>query len=222
MRALARFGAIIRSMAFIRTADPDSTRASSEGASYLYILPCAGEDLLKLGFSRHPLQRMQALQTRYFEFFDLDNAFLVEAETVRDARDLELSLGRSIAEHGAPVPLVVREEAGGHSEWYRGAHAVLAAEIAALAARGYTVHHPLRPWLRRELLRSRDDLFSWASTLLDGLSGDAEWLDRPEMAELRRHALDTLDAYAAVDIPVADALPDLLAHWYRSATGGDR
>jgi hypothetical protein len=219
MRALACSGAIIGSMAFIRTADPDSTRASSEGASYVYVLPCAGEDLLKLGFSRHPLQRMQALQTRYFEFFDLDSAFLVETETVRDARDLELSLGHAIAVHAAPVPLVVREEAGGHSEWYRGAHASLAAEITALAARGYTVHHPLRPWLRRELLRSRDDLFTWASTLLDGLQGDAEWLDRPQMAQLRRHALDTLDAYAAVDVPVSDVLPDLLAHWYRRTTG---
>ncbi len=206
-------------MAFIRTGDPDSTRASSEGASYLYVLPCAGEDQLKLGFSRHPLQRMQALHTRYFEFFDLDRAFLVETETVRDARDLELSLGHSIAVHAAPVPLVVREEAGGHSEWYRGAHAALAAEIAALAARGYTVHHPLRPWLRRELMRSRDELFTWASTLLDGLQCEAEWLDRPQMADLRRHALDTLDAYAAVDIAVADALPDRLADWYRSATG---
>ncbi len=206
-------------MAFIRTADPDSTRASSEGASYLYVLPCHGEDLLKLGFSRHPLQRMQALQSRYFEFFDLDRAFLVETETVRDARDLELALGHAIAVHAAPVPLVVREEAGGHSEWYRGAHAALAAEMAALAARGYSVHHPLRPWLRGELLRSRDDLYAWARTLLDGLQGEAEWLDRPQMVDLRRHALDTLDAYAAVGIPVADALPDLLAHWYRSATG---
>ncbi|MFC3816126.1 GIY-YIG nuclease family protein [Lysobacter sp. GCM10012299] len=206
-------------MALIRTADPDRTRASSEGASYLYVLPCAGEDLLKLGFSRHPLQRMQALHTRYFEFFDLDRAFLVETETVRDARDLELALGHAIALHSAPMPLLVREAAGGHSEWYRGAGEVLASEISALAVRGYTVHDPLRPWLRRELLRGREDLFTWASTLLDGLAGEPEWLDQPQTAALRQHALDTLDAYAAVDIPVADVLPDLLARWYRDATG---
>lgn len=218
MRALASSGAIIRSMRFIRTADPDRTRASSEGASYLYVLPCMGEDLLKLGFSRHPLQRMQALHTRYFEFFDLDLAFLVEAETVRDARDLELSLGHAIALHSAPVPLLVREDAGGHSEWYRGALAVLETEIAALADRGFTVHHPLRPWLRRELLRGRDELFTWASNLLVGLEGEPDWLDQPQMALLRRHALDTLDAFAALDIPVSGVLPDALARWYRRAT----
>lgn len=206
-------------MAFIRTADPDSTRAVSEGPSYLYVLPCAGEDLLKLGFSRHPLRRMQSLHTRYFDFFDLDLAFLVETETVRDARDLELSLGHAIALHSAPVPLLVREEAGGHSEWYRGALAVLQADAAALAGRGYTVHRPLRPWLRRELLRGRDDLFTWASNLLIGLEGEPDWLDQPQMAALRRHVLDTLDAFAAVDIPVVEGLPDLLGHWYRSAAG---
>ncbi|HEY5805670.1 MAG TPA: GIY-YIG nuclease family protein [Lysobacter sp.] len=206
-------------MAFIRTAAPESTRATSEGASFLYVLPCAGEDLLKLGFSRHPLQRMQALQSRYFEFFDLDRAFLVETETVRDARDLELSLGHSVAVHGAPVPLLVREEAGGHSEWYRGAYALLEGEIAALAERGFSVHHPLRPWLRAELLHRREGLFTWAAAVLDSLEGDPDWLDNPQTAALRGHVLDTLDAYTAVDIPVADALPDALADWYGRATG---
>lgn len=201
-------------MSFVRTGDPDQTRATSEGACFLYVLPCAYEDLLKLGFSRQPLRRMQELQTRYFEFFDLERAFLVETETVRDARKLELDLGRAIAAHGAPAPLLVRDEAAGHTEWYRGAYDVLAHEIARLGERGHRVHHPLTPWLRRQLLQHREQLFGWATTILDSLQGQPEWLDDPTQAALRRHVLDTLDAYVAFEIPTVQVLPEALANWH--------
>ena len=201
-------------MAFIRTSGPEQTRASSEGACYLYVLPCAYEDLLKLGFSRHPLERMQALQPRYFEFFDLDRAMLVETETVRDARHLELVLGHAIAAHAAPMPLLVRPEAAGHSEWYRGAYPFLSSEIAGLAECGHTVHAPLRPWLRGELLRRREDLFTWATTVLDSLQGEAAYLDQPQLGTLRGHVLDTLDAYTALDIAATELLPEALSRWY--------
>lgn len=65
----------------------------SEGCSFVYVFACVVEDLLKLGFSRDPIGRLQALHPRYFEFFDLERSFLVETETVRDARRPELSLG---------------------------------------------------------------------------------------------------------------------------------
>src|SRR5437868_1685767 len=97
----------------------------SRGKCFVYVLPCTYEDILKLGFSRDPLDRMQALHPRWFEFFELDQAFLIETETVRDARDVELGLAGVVAEHNAPAPLVIRREAAGHSEWYRGAHAIL-------------------------------------------------------------------------------------------------
>ena len=97
-------------MSLIRTSPPETTRAPSEGACYLYVLPCAYEDLLKLGFSRQPLARMQALQPRWFEFFDLDRALLVETDTVREARRLELDFGRRLRAHGAPAPLTVRPD----------------------------------------------------------------------------------------------------------------
>jgi hypothetical protein len=96
-------------------------RGPSRGRAYVYVLPCAYEDLLKLGFSRDPLDRIQTLHPRWFEFFDLDRGFLVESETVHDARDLELGLGRALIEHNAPAPLVISREAAGHTEWYRGA-----------------------------------------------------------------------------------------------------
>lgn len=102
---------------------PGDVRSSSlsRGPCHAYVLPCAYEDLLKFGFSRDPLGRMRSLHRRYFECFDLDRAILVETETVRDARRIELAWRRELTLHNAPAPLVVRRAAGGRTEWYRGA-----------------------------------------------------------------------------------------------------
>ena len=193
----------------IEPRDPGN-RGPSRGLSYLYVLPCAYEDILKLGFSRDPLGRMQALHPRWFEFFDLDRAFLVEAETVRDARDLELGMGRVIAEHNAPAPLVIRREAAGHTEWYRGAYDALATTAHALAAGGYAMHAPLRPWLRERLVERSDRLFSWTMAMLP-----------PEVLEMRdpssvRRVLDMLDAFGSLNIELEPWLPPQVLDWYRS------
>jgi hypothetical protein len=194
----------------IEPRDPGN-RGPSRGLSYLYVLPCAYEDILKLGFSRDPLGRMQALHPRWFEFFDLDRAFLVEAETVRDARDLELGLGRVIAEHNAPAPLVIRREAAGHTEWYRGAYDALATTAHALAAGGYAMHAPLRPWLRERLVERSDRLFSWALAMLP-----PEQMESPVAAPLHRQVRDCLDAFAALEVEVEPLLPRVTYAWYRS------
>ena len=108
-----------------------ASRTLSRGRCFLYVLPLAShEDVLKLGCSRDPLDRVQALHPRYFEVFDLERAFLVETEAVRDARALELELRRMLVAHNAPAPLTVRREAAGHTEWYRGAFAQLAGAVA--------------------------------------------------------------------------------------------
>lgn len=79
--------------------DPAFARSLSAGRCHLYVLPCAWEDILKLGHAGDPLVRMQALHPRYFDFFDLDRAIVVETDTVREARDLELQLGRTVKLH---------------------------------------------------------------------------------------------------------------------------
>lgn len=200
-------------MAFLRSSAPE-VHGPSEGRCYLYVLSCAYEDLLKLGFSRNPLQRMQSLHPRFFEFFDLDRALLVETETVRDARRLELELGHRLAAHGAPSPLTVRREAAGHTEWYRGAYTHLELEAGQLRESGHTVHAPLRPWLRTELSRGTDALFDWAAAVLDVVQGEPAHLDTAALATLRDRVLDRLDAFEALDIPVIDRLPPALAQWY--------
>ncbi|MEJ7745846.1 MAG: GIY-YIG nuclease family protein [Luteimonas sp.] len=191
-------------------------RTASRGRCFLYVLPCAYEDQLKLGFSRDPLQRLQSLHPRYFEVFDLDRAFLVEAETVREARALEFSLRRQLIAHNAPAPLTVRREAGGHTEWYRGAYAALAEAAAALAEGGYTLHDPLRPWLRDALCARRDLLYSWAQAMLS-----LEELEDPAgmTMQSQRMALDVLDAYVAFGIDLEPLLPDAVLRWHRGMTG---
>ena len=67
--------------------------------------------------------------------------------------------------------------AGGHTEWFRGAEAELAARVAALRLRGYRVH-PLQGWLRAALVERADRLREWTLAQLpveelDGLAGQA-------------------------------------------------
>jgi hypothetical protein len=191
-------------------------RTLSRGRCFLYVLPCAWEDQLKLGFSREPLDRLQALHRRWFEVFDLDRAFLVEAETVGQARALELALRRQLVAHNAPAPLTVREAAGGHTEWYRGAGARLAQAGRELAARGHVLHVPARPWLRRALLARGDLLFSWTQAML----GSDELESAVAATPLARTVRDVLDAYAALDIELEPRLPEAVLRWHRQVAAG--
>lgn len=195
--------------------DPAS-RTLSRGRCFLYVLPLAShEDVLKLGFSRDPLDRVQALHPRYFEVFDLERAFLVETEAVRDARALELELRRMLVAHNAPAPLTVRREAAGHTEWYRGAFAQLAEAGEALEARGYVLHDPLRAWLREALLARGDRLFSWTQAMLG--PEELEW--PVAVTPGQRAVRDVLDACAAFDIALEPMLPKAVSRWYRQLRG---
>lgn len=189
----------------------EGSRIPSRGHCYVYVFPCAWEDHCKLGFSREPLSRLQALHRRWFEFFDLDRALLVETETVRDARDLELELRRPLAGHNAPAPLTIRREAAGHTEWFRGATAQLEHATIALQARGHIVHAPLRPWLHAAMVARSDQLYAWTQAQLsvdelDGLAGPT-----PAQARVR----DALDAHAAMGIALEPVLPVAVDRWYR-------
>jgi hypothetical protein len=154
---------------------------------------------------------MQALHPRWFEFFELDQAFLIETETVRDARDVELGLAGVIAEHNAPAPLVIRREAAGHSEWYRGALDVLRRTGETLAAGGYILHAPLRPWLRERLSERSDRLFSWTRAALS-----PDELESPDLSPTQRLVRDRLDAFVALGIDVEPLLPTDVHAWHRT------
>jgi hypothetical protein len=155
---------------------------------------------------------MQALHRRWFEFFDLDAAWLVENETVRDARDLELELRRPLAAHNAPAPLAVRREAAGHTEWFRGVAAPLGDAVDGLRRRGHAVHGPLQPWLRAALLERSDQLYAWTQAQLS--PGELETL--AVATAQQRLVRDALDAYAALVIDVEPLLPAEVHRWFCS------
>lgn len=187
----------------------------SRGHCHLYVFPCAWEDLCKLGFSRDPLSRLQALHPRFFEFFDLDRGALVETDTVAEARSLETRLRRDLAEHNAPAPLTIRAQAGGQREWYRGATETLAQATETLAGQGHRLHAPLRPWLRHALLQRSDRLYSWTEALLSPveLEGLAGW------TPAQRRVRDALDAWVAMDIELAPLLPAPVLAWHQRIRG---
>ena len=181
----------------------------SRGRCFVYVLPCAYEDILKLGFSRDPLDRMQALHPRWFEFFDLNEGFLLQTETVRDARDMEVGLQRVVAEHNAPAPLVIRREAAGHGEWYRGAQALLSRAAATLGAGGYVLHASLAPWVRERLLERSDRLYAWTLAMLS-----QDDLELPVATPSKQQVRDRLDAFVALGIDLEPLLSPEIHAWY--------
>lgn len=177
---------------------------------YVYILPCVVEDFLKLGFSRDPAARFDAFHARYFELFDLSRGWLIETESVREARDLELELRRPVVAHRAPAPMTVRWAAGGHTEWLRGAYAHLWDATQALAVRGYSVHFPVRQWLHHALLDRCDRLYEWAELA----EADIDAHNVGVVSQPLQRLGDTLDACHAVGIDTRPWVSDHVARWH--------
>lgn len=186
-----------------------------DGRCFAYVFPCRWEDHCKIGFSRDPLARIAALHRRWFEFFDLERGCLVEAESVRDARDLELGLRAGLREYSAPAPQAMQASAGGGSEWFRGVQSLLRGRVEALAEEGYRTW-PLKAWLRAAMHLRRDGLHEWALAQwpADGMGGQG---DDPAMARARRDLQDTLDAYVALRLEPERHLPEPILAWYRPA-----
>lgn len=188
------------------------------GRACVYVLPCRERDILKIGFSRDPLQRLHALHRRFFEFFDLDRALLVEVDTVREARFIERALIRHVAAMRAPAPLAVREVAGGHTEWFAGVASEVERLARVLAAeRGHILHAPLAGWLRGRLAASHDVLYGWSACLLDAVAYEhfnvaASGVRDSRPAEALRDALDLL---VALDVAVQELVPQAVIDWYR-------
>lgn len=187
------------------------TRVATDGRWFTYVFPCAWEDFGKIGFSRDPLRRISELHRRWFEFFDLEGGVVVQAETQRDARDLELALRRPLTLHKAPAPLTVDVRAGGKTEWVRGANSALADAVRALADGGHPVF-PLRAWVHAVMLERVDRLYSWSSAQVPdvALIGCS-----PAHAAAAAALRDQLDAHMTVGIDPAPWLPAYLQDWYR-------
>ncbi len=189
-------------------------RYASRGRAYVYVLPWRDEDLLKIGFSREPLQRFRSLHRRFYTCFDLERGLLLEAERVSQARRIERRLLTACAEHRAMPPLSVREAAAGYTEWYRGVDAQ-AGELARRLAdeAGLRVHAPLRAWLAATLSERADLLYDWSLRMLDGAQLERTQLD--DAGPLEQALLDTLALCEAVGLPLQHWLPEVVLAWHR-------
>jgi T5orf172 domain len=194
-------------------------RFASRGRTFVYVLPCRSEDILKVGFSRDPLDRFRTLHRRFFEFFDLDRGLLIDTDYLRDARRIERLFITTFAEQRAPAPLVVRKSAAGYTEWFRG----VAPQADALARQlcdeqGFALHVPLTTWLRDRLDERAGWLFGWSARMFEAL--EYEYFNAPLDTGygLGESALrDTLDACAALGMDIQELVPAEVFHWYRSS-----
>ena len=193
-------------------------RFLAAGRAWTYVLPCRERDMLKVGFSRDPLRRLHALHHRFFEFFDLERALLIETDTVREARFIERALIRRFAAARLPAPLAVRQVAGGRTEWFVG----VAPEVEAMACllareRGHVLHTPLSGWLRARFAASGDVLYGWSAHMLDAVAYEqfnppAAGAADARPAQALRAALDML---AALDMDLQCLVTPAVVTWYR-------
>jgi hypothetical protein len=195
-------------------------RIASEGTAYVYVAPCHDEDLLKLGFSRDPLDRLQALHPRWYDFFDLERGWLIETDRVREARDLELQLRHGITLHNAPSPLVVVRAAAGHTEWFRGAQPALEQATCALESLGHIIHRPLHDWLRPRLDARSDRLWHWSTEMLQAIEQATHaGYPQAQIASLQHVLRNALDAWPAMGLALEGRAPVAVLAWHAAAGG---
>jgi hypothetical protein len=195
----------------------DYPRFASRGRSFVYVLPCRDEDLLKVGFSRDPLQRLRTLHPRFFTLFDLDRALLLETERVSEARRIERLLITRFAEQRATAPLVVPRSAAGHTEWYRGvAEAAIELLHAQSQLHALPLHTPLRAWLRQRFEAWSDRLYDSTGQLLAAIEYERHNLPAALQSGRAERALrEILDLYHALGIELQPLLPAPVWRFYQ-------
>lgn len=191
-------------------------RRAHRGHTFVYVLRCQREDLLKVGFSHDPITRFHTLHRRFYAFFDLDESFLIETDRLQEGRRLERLFIERWPEHQAPAPLSISSAAGGHTEWFRGVGDSVLAIAERLAERyGHSMHAPLRPWLRAQMMDRADLLYAWSDRLYQII----EWqtANQPDGAQDSRYSrmlCDALNAMESVGIKSKGLVPGPVHRWY--------
>jgi T5orf172 domain len=193
-------------------------RFATRGRTFVYVLPCRDEDILKVGFSRDPLERMRTLHPRFFEFFDLERALLIETDQLREARRIERLFITTFVDHQAPAPLVVPRAAAGYTEWYRGIHPMVTALARSeCAASALTLQAPLSAWLRDRFEQWSDRLFDWSAQMLELIEYERFNVPMEEKTQRGEKALShVLDTYAALGVDVQPRVPRAVWSWYQN------
>jgi len=149
---------------------------------------------------------------------DLDRAFLIATDHVRDARRIEREFLTTFAERRSPAPLVVPDAAAGYTEWHRGAYADAVAMAESIAAKdGFILHAPLRAWLRDVFVERGALLFAWSSKMLEAIEYERHnGPPSPRPRAIERALRDALDCFVALDIEIEPLAPEPVLDWYRN------
>jgi hypothetical protein len=172
---------------------------------FVYLLPLMDCSAFKVGFSCHPLQRMLAFSSRYFERFDLRESVLLQLDECDHARNAEAELKSAFAEFRVAAPEWLPMESGGHTEWFSAVH--LASARAKLTA--LRDDHPSSQWIdtvdyvRNELATVRTSFEGWACHRAQQICTDYESVNlgyTPTVGPKSLH--DWFDAYRFFEIPI--------------------
>jgi hypothetical protein len=183
--------------------------------TFVYVLPSLGEDLVKVGLTHDPLERFRAFHPRFYAHFDLERGLLIETDHLREARSVERLFIERWPDHRASAPTVVNDAAGGHTEWFRGIEAVVPEFALRIAERyGYTLHAPLKKWLKERLSEQADALYQWSSAMLESIQHHV--LYEPGLHGHRSETMlrDMLSMYAAMDFSLEALVPIAVFNWY--------
>jgi hypothetical protein len=193
-------------------------RFASRGRTFVYVLPCRDEDILKVGFSRDPLDRFRTLHRRFFEFFDLDRGLLIHTDHLRDARLIERLFITTFSGYRTQAPLVIPQSAAGHTEWFRGVSPLVDALARRVCAeQGFVLHAPLSSWLRDRFGDWGELLFGWSTRMLEMIEYDCFNTPPNEQGGRAETVLrDVLDAYVALEIEISSLVPASVDTWYHS------
>ncbi|GAA0699985.1 hypothetical protein ISN75_11945 [Dyella marensis] len=195
-------------------------RTLGRGRSYVYMLPCRDQDLLKIGFSREPLLRLRTLHPRFFDYFDLERGLLLEVERVAQARAVERDILLRHAPERSPAPLAVPDQAAGYTEWLRGVEPQVTARLRDVAEREACPLHGLHDWVRQMFDAQSDRLYGLSLKLLEAI--EYETFNVPEelsTGQSARSLAYILDACEAVGVDMAARFPEAVLAWRKYAPG---
>ena len=195
-------------------------RLASRGRCFVYLLPCLEMDVAKIGFSTDPVARMATLHPRYYRYFDLERAILLEVDRVREARVIEAALKLEFTDSAVPAPLVIAATAGGRYEWFAGIADAATGRLTEYSGQlGYPLHLSVAAWLRDQWRDSSAILFDWSAQLLE----------RAELLHFNAHdgvanvyarrLNEALSLCDAIGLSLADLFPESVLNWNRDGFG---
>lgn len=174
-------------------------------AWFVYLFALTDCSAFKVGFSNDPLQRIHTFSPRYFERFDLRQSLLLRVDTLDDARALEGSLKKELADACLDCPTWVPREAGGHTEWFgapqfeRAADRLRAFDPATANERLVSA----RDFLQEELVRSQAACEAWACSQAQRVVDAFAYAPGTKQAmDALRSLRDWLDACQSLDVPL--------------------